>query len=269
MRPPRAISNDVDAVEERRPGLDGHVLARGVEDVVVDGVALDHFAVAEDPVLAVHDDVTALDVVRHERGNAGAEIDVAAFGQQGRRAARHLGARPGGFAVVLLRHVGRAAAGRAALVGGDGGFDDAGHEDARDADVLGRDLADVDDLVHLDDGDLRGFGEARAEVPAAATDFGVADAVGAVGADEGVVHRQRVLEDVRLAVEVAHFLALGDRRADAGGGIEGRHASASGAHALDEDALRDQLDLDLASLDLLVGRACGCLVATRTTRSVC
>ena len=43
-------------------------------------------------------------------------------------------------------------------------------------------------------------------------------------------------------------------RADAGRGVEGGHASAGGAHALDEDALRDQLDLDLASLDLLVGR---------------
>ena len=53
----------------------------------------------------------------------------------------------------------------------------------------------------------------------------------------GDVGEQAALHDVGLAVELAHLLALGDQRADAGLGVEGRDAGAAGADALGERAL--------------------------------
>ena len=59
------------------------------------------------------------------------------------------------------------------------------------------------------------------------------------------------LHDVGLAVELAHLLALGNQRADAGLGVEGRDAGAAGADALGERALRVELELELAGEVLL------------------
>ena len=59
------------------------------------------------------------------------------------------------------------------------------------------------------------------------------------------------LHDVALAVEFAHFLALGDQGADAGLGEEGRDAGAAGADALGERALRIEFELELAGEVLL------------------
>ena len=62
---------------------------------------------------------------------------------------------------------------------------------------------------------------------------------------------QAALHDVGLAVELAHFLALGDQRADAGLGVERRDAGAAGADALGQRALRVELELQLAGQILL------------------
>ena len=48
------------------------------------------------------------------------------------------------------------------------------------------------------------------------------------------------------AVELAHFLAFGDHRADAGGRVERRDARAAGADLLGERPLRDQLHIQRA-----------------------
>src|SRR4029077_14825429 len=59
------------------------------------------------------------------------------------------------------------------------------------------------------------------------------------------------LHHVAFAVELALLLALGDLRAGAGAGEEGRDAGAAGADALGERALRIELDLELAGEILL------------------
>ena len=70
--------------------------------------------------------------------------------------------------------------------------------------------------------------------------------------DDGEVGDQPALHHVVLAVEFAHFLALGDQRADAGLGEEGRNAGAAGADALGQRALRVELDLQFAG-EILLG----------------
>ena len=62
---------------------------------------------------------------------------------------------------------------------------------------------------------------------------------------------EAALHHVGLAVELAHLLALGDQRADAGLGEEGRDAGAAGADALGQRALRVELELELAGEVLL------------------
>src|SRR5205823_2388777 len=83
----------------------GDVIAARIVHVIVDGVFGDRAAVAQDSVLAVQGDIATSDVVRHQRGDTQAQIDVAVLGQQRGRALGHLGAGPGGFAVVGAWHV--------------------------------------------------------------------------------------------------------------------------------------------------------------------
>ena len=79
----------------------------------------------------------------------------------------------------------------------------------------------------------------------------VAGGVALPGLDDGEVGEQAALHHVFLAVELLHFLALGDQRADAGLGVEGRDAGAAGADALGQRALRVEFQLQLAGEELL------------------
>jgi hypothetical protein len=67
---------------------------------------------------------------------------------------------------------------------------------------------------------------------------------------------QRALHHVRLAVELAGFLAFGDDRADAGAGVEGRNRRRRRRAAFGQRALRRELQFQLArqvlALELLV-----------------
>ena len=56
------------------------------------------------------------------------------------------------------------------------------------------DLAWLDDLVYLDDRDPGALGEARIEVLRAAAELAVAEGIGTVGGDEGVVDLDGGLE---------------------------------------------------------------------------
>ena len=106
IRPPRAISNDVTLSKNERAGVQRHELAGGVVDVGIDLVLVRHHpAVAEDAVLGVQDHVAALEVVRHHRGDADAEIHVGAFLDEPGRVPRDALARQRRLAVVEARLV--------------------------------------------------------------------------------------------------------------------------------------------------------------------
>ena len=63
--------------------------------------------------------------------------------------------------------------------------------------------------------------------------------------DQREIAAERVLEQIRTPAELRRLLALSDRRADAGRGVERRDPRAGRAHTLRERALRHQLDLEL------------------------
>src|SRR5262249_59443744 len=84
----------------------------------------------------------------------------------------------------------------------------------------------------------------RIEVAGAAAVDGVAVAVAARGAHQREVGAQRRLEQVAPTAELALLLATRDVGADSRGGVEGRQPRAAGAHALDQGALRHELELD-------------------------
>ena len=122
------------------------------------------------------------------------------------------------------------------------------------------DLARFNDLVDLHDGHLRRLGEAGPEMLVGAAELHIAEAVGPVPRDERVVDGQRRLQQVGLAVEVPHLLAVGDRGVQARRGVESREASASGPQALHQGALRDQFEGHLPFPDHFLRRG-------RTARS--
>ena len=77
--------------------------------------------------------------------------------------------------------------------------------------------------------------------------------------DQRQIALQGGFEQIFAALEHAAFLALGQLRADPGGGVEPGNAGAGGAHAFRQSALRVQLKLDLIGLvkrveDVAAGR---------------
>src|SRR5262245_33702580 len=129
-------------------------------------------------------------------------------------------------------------------------------EDAGGVDLVGVDLAHLDQLLALDDGGLRRHGHQGREVAGGLPEHAVAPPVRFPGADDGEVGVERLLEDVLLPVDGPGLLALGDLRPHAGGGEEAADAAAGGADPLGERALGVEVDLDLTgeelALELLV-----------------
>ncbi len=118
--------------------------------------------------------------------------------------------------------------------------------DARGHHGLRVELTDSTTSRDLDDDGGRGGGHHRTEVAGGLAVDEVAHPVGAVGADQGDVAADRVLEHVGAPVDLAGLLALGQRRADAGRAEERADPGAGRAHPLGEVALRHQLQLDPA-----------------------
>src|SRR5262249_42467646 len=207
------------------------------EDVLVDFAALDHLAITEDAVFAVQNDVPLGDEVGHEGGDTRSEVDVTCLFKKLGRAASHLAACPARFAVVGTWSVGGATLGRSAGIGFERLLDDAGAQGPRYAHPFARDVADADDLVDFDNGCRCRFGKAGHEIAAAAAQLDVAERIGAIAAQEGIVDRQRLLEDVRLAFELAHLFALGDGSAYGGRGVENWKARPPRAPAFEPPGL--------------------------------
>ncbi len=117
---------------------------------------------AEQAVLGLQRDVHAFgNVIGHQRRDADAEVDVITVAQLLRGAFRHQIADR----IFFLR-------GRAALHGAEldpffvfRALDDAIDENARRVDLVGIELADLDELLDLGDADFAAGGDHRVEVP--------------------------------------------------------------------------------------------------------
>ena len=104
----------------------------------------------------------------------------------------------------------------------------------------------------VDDDGVGGHRHDRIEIARGQRIGEVAEIVGEEGMHQREIGAQRGLEQVRLAVDLDPLLAFLDQRADAGRRQHAAEAAAAGADALDEGALRDQLDRDLLAQHLLL-----------------
>src|SRR5437899_346057 len=127
-----------------------------------------------------------------------------------------------------------------------GALEDPVHVDRRDVDVIAVELAHLQQVLHLHDGDAGRGAHHRAEVAGGLAEDQVPPLVALPGAHDGEVGLEGLLEDHLLALENARLLALGDLGARAGRREEAAQARPAGADALGEGALRVQLDLQLA-----------------------
>ena len=116
----------------------------------------------------------------------------------------------------------------------------------------GRDDADRHDVVWLGDHDFGRERHDRIEIVRGQRVFEVAVVVGLLAADEGEVALDRLFQQVGLAVDLDGLLALFNQGADAGRSEDAAETDAAGANALDERALRRELDLDFARDHLLL-----------------
>ena len=128
------------------------------------------------------------------------------------------------------------------------------HVNAGRDDVVGVDLARLDQMLDLGDRDLAGRRHHRIEVARRLPVDEIAFGIALPGMHDRDVGDEAALHHVGLAVELAHFLALGDDRADAGLGEKGRDAGAAGADALGERALRVEFELEFAREDIAARR---------------
>ena len=136
-------------------------------------------------------------------------------------------------------------------------LDDVVDEDAGGLDVLGSYAAGGDDLLRLDDDGVGGGGHHGAEVLAGALVDQVALFVGDVGADDGDVGADGLLEEVFLAVDGDFLLAVLNDGAEACLGQHTAEACAGGADLLGEGALGLEGDLQLAGVHLVDGVVVG------------
>src|SRR6267378_141893 len=126
----------------------------------------------------------------------------------------------------------------------------------RDVDLIGFDLAHLDQVLHFRDGDARRGAHHRAEISGGLAEDQVAPLVALPGAHDGVIGLERLLEDHLATFEHPALLAFGDLRARPRGREEAAQPGSSRPDALGKRPLRVQLDLQLAreelSLELLV-----------------
>ena len=136
------------------------------------------------------------------------------------------------------------------LAGAD--LDDALDENAGRMDVVGIELAGRHQMFDFGHGDLCGGRHHRIKIARGLAIDQVAGGVALPGVHDREIGEQPALHDVFLAVELLHFLAFGDQRADAGLGVEGRDAGAAGADALGQRSLRIEFEFQLAG-EILLG----------------
>src|SRR6266403_710623 len=132
-----------------------------------------------------------------------------------------------------------------------GALEDGVDEDAGSVDLVGRELAEFDELFYFSDYIIGSRGHHGIEVARSLAIDEIAPAVALPGFDEGEVATQSALEHVLAAIEFAGFFAFGNHGAVAGGCVKGGNAAAA-ANAFGEGALRIEFYLYFAAQDELL-----------------
>lgn len=147
---------------------------------------------------------------------------------------------------------------------GSGALDDTLDVDAGQMNGLGRNLTGLDNVLGLNDGHLGVAAHGAVEVVGGEAELAIAELVGLVGLDKGIVASDAVLEEIGLAVEDLDVLGV---RVLGGGtvgvvlegkfsglddgaigcrGVKGGDTLAACGASFSESTLRGQLELDLA-----------------------
>src|SRR6266403_2148327 len=117
---------------------------------------------------------------------------------------------------------------------------DAMNEDRGCHDVFWMDGAGRNDFFDFGDGGLRGHGHDGIEISCRQPIGQISQLIGGLRLDQCVVRVNRQFENAAQPFEEALFLSFGNFRAYAHGGIETLQTSSRGAHALAQNALRDE-----------------------------
>src|SRR6266852_2317010 len=128
-----------------------------------------------------------------------------------------------------------------------GALEDGVYEDAGGVDLVGRELAELDELFYFGDYVVGGGGHHGIEVARSFSVDEIAPAVALPGFYKSKVTTKRALKNIMAALEFARFFAFGHHGAVAGGCVEGGNAGSAGSDAFGKSALRIQLDLHLSA----------------------
>src|SRR5882672_6872489 len=123
--------------------------------------------------------------------------------------------------------------------------DDTVHKHARQLHAVMRNRC-VEYGAHLGHGELRRHRHHRTEVHLRVAKREIAVAVGRVGANQGGITPDCLLQNVLATIEAAHLPATCEFGAEADGRIESRDAGTPSADAFGKGALRHALQIDLA-----------------------
>src|SRR5580704_6124200 len=125
-------------------------------------------------------------------------------------------------------------------------------EDAGRVDLVGREFARLDELLHFGDDVIGSSGHHGIEVARGFAIDQIAHAIALPSLDQGEIAAKGSFEDVMPTVEIASFFSLRDQGAVAGWSIKRGDAGAAGAQALREGTLRIYLHLQLAAENQLL-----------------
>src|SRR5579872_1177563 len=125
-------------------------------------------------------------------------------------------------------------------------MDNALHKDAGRVNLVGVDLTCRDEVLDFGDRDAAGGRHHRVEIARGLAKNEVTLGIRLPGVDDRKIGDEAAFHHIGLSVEIADLLALGDKRADAGLGEEGRDTGTPGADALGQGALRVEFELELA-----------------------
>src|SRR5260370_17675871 len=131
-------------------------------------------------------------------------------------------------------------------------LEDGVDEDAGSVDLVGRELAEFDELFYFSDYIIGSRGHHGIEVARSLAIDEIAPAVALPRFDESEVATHGALENVLAALEFSRFFAFGNHGAVAGGCVKGGNAGAAGANAFGEGALRIEFYLYFAAQDELL-----------------
>src|SRR5262249_49810734 len=114
------------------------------------------------------------------------------------------------------------------------------------------DRTDKSDFLYFHDGRFSSHGHGGIEIPRGQAIGEIAELVGGLRLDQGVVGMNGRFENTARAVDDALFFSRSDFRAYAYGGVKTEQTRGGSAHPLAQNSLRDELERHVARSELFL-----------------